>query len=63
MVGVYLVIRALAEPFVIGMSDLATYRIDWGGLGLAGALAVHRGRGIIVAVLLGRALVGRPQTR
>jgi hypothetical protein len=29
--GVYLIVRAAAEPFVIDMSNPATYRNDWGG--------------------------------
>jgi hypothetical protein len=28
--GLYLIVRAIAEPFVIDMSDPATYRQDWG---------------------------------
>ena len=29
VVGLYLVVRAIAEPFLIDMSDPATYRDDW----------------------------------
>ncbi|MFY1689467.1 hypothetical protein [Plantactinospora sp. WMMB782] len=66
--GLYLVVRAVAEPFVIDMSDPATYRQDWGGPSLAGVLLVHCGPGVVSAVLLAlaarawwrrRAAVGR----
>jgi hypothetical protein len=49
IVGIYLVGRALAEPFVINASDPSTYRNDWGGPSLAGVLAVHCGPGLVVA--------------
>lgn len=52
IVGLYLVARAIIEPFVIDMSDPATYREDWGGPGLAGVLLVHCGPGVIAAVLI-----------
>jgi len=55
VLGVYLIARAIAEPFVIDVSDPASYRKDWGGPGLAGVLLVHCGPGVIAAVLLGRA--------
>ena len=29
MLGLYLVARAIAEPFVIDVTDPATYRDDW----------------------------------
>lgn len=54
--GVFLIVRGIAEPFVIDMSDPATYRNDWGGPGLIGVLAVHCGPGLISAVLMGSAL-------
>jgi len=41
----YLIIRAVAEPFVIDMSNPATYRNDWGGPSLFGVLLVHCGPG------------------
>jgi hypothetical protein len=59
VVGVYLIVRAIAEPFVIDMSDPATYRKDWGGPSLAGVLAVHCGLGVIAAVLMVWALKRR----
>jgi len=61
VVALFLIVRALAEPFVIDLSDPATYRNDWGGPGLAGVLAVHCGPGILAAVLLIRALAVRRQ--
>lgn len=54
LLGLYLIGRAAAEPFVIDMTDPASYRHDWGGSSLAGVMAVHCGPGIISAVLIGR---------
>ncbi|MBE1486621.1 hypothetical protein [Plantactinospora soyae] len=56
VVGFYLIVRALVEPFVIDMTDPATYRQDWGGPSLAGVLLVHCGPGVVSAVLIGRAV-------
>ena len=63
VLGVYLVVRAVAEPFVIDMSDPATYRNDWGGPHLAGVLAVHCGPGIAAAALMGRGVLRRVALR
>lgn len=54
LLGLYLIGRAAAEPFVIDMTDPASYRHDWGGPSLIGVLAVHCGPGIISALLIGR---------
>jgi hypothetical protein len=62
-VGLYLMVRAVAEPFVIDITDPATYRNDWGGPHLAGVLAVHCGPGIVAAVLLVLALIRRRRSR
>jgi hypothetical protein len=59
VLGVYLIGRAIAEPFVIDMGDPATYRQDWGGPSLFGVLLVHCGPGVICAALLVRALARR----
>jgi hypothetical protein len=59
VLGLYLVARAISEPFVINMSDPATYRDDWGGPSLAGVLAVHCGPGLLAAAALVTALVRR----
>jgi hypothetical protein len=52
IIGLYFVVRAIAEPFLIDMGDPATYSKDWGGPHLAGVLAVHCGPGIVAAALL-----------
>ena len=39
--GVFLMVRAVVEPFVIDLSDPASYRNDWGGPSLAGVLMVR----------------------
>jgi len=59
VVGLYLVVRALAEPFVIDMTDPSTYRDDWGGPSLLGVLAVHCGPGLIAAAAMTRAVIRR----
>ncbi|MEU5565362.1 hypothetical protein [Micromonospora musae] len=56
VLGLYLVVRAIAEPFVIDMGDPATYRHDWGGPSLAGVLLVHCGPGVVVAVVIAAVL-------
>ena len=57
--GVYLIVRAIAEPFVIDMSDPSTYRDDWGGPSLVGVLAVHMLPGLVAAALIVAAVVRR----
>lgn len=52
ILGAYLVVRAVAEPFVIDLADPASYRNDWGGPSLAGVLAVHMLPGVISLTLL-----------
>ncbi len=44
ILGLYLIARAVAEPFVIDMTDPATYRDDWGGPSLVGVLVCLVGR-------------------
>jgi hypothetical protein len=62
LLGLYLIVRAVAEPFVIDPSDPSTYERDWGGPGLAGVLAVHCGPGTVAAALIARWLVRRRRT-
>jgi hypothetical protein len=57
--GLFLVARAVAEPFVIDMTDPATYRNDWGGPSLVGVLAVHCVPGLIAGVVIVRQLARR----
>ncbi|MFI6262873.1 hypothetical protein [Micromonospora sp. NPDC051006] len=56
VVGLYLVARAIVEPFVIDMTDPATYRNDWGGPSLLGVLLVHCGPGVLSGILIAVAL-------
>jgi hypothetical protein len=55
VLGLYLIARAIVEPFVIDFGDASTYRRDWGGPSLAGVLLVHCGPGVVSAVVIGRA--------
>lgn len=59
LIGVYLIVRAVLEFFVIDFSDPATYDKDWGGPSLAGVLLVHCGFGVLSAILIGWWLVRR----
>jgi hypothetical protein len=59
LLGLYLIVRAVAEPFVINVADPATYRDDWGGPSLVGVLAVHCGPGLLAAVVLILLLIRR----
>jgi hypothetical protein len=59
VLGGYLVVRAIVEPFLIDVNDPGTYRRDWGGPSLAGVLAVHCGPGIVAAAVMIWALLGR----
>ncbi len=54
--GLYLIARAVVEPFVIDVTNSATYQQDWGGPSLAGVLLVHCGPGLVSAVLIGLAV-------
>ena len=50
VLGVYLVVRAVAELFMIDWSDPRSYRSDWGGPSLAGVLAVHVGPAVLALI-------------
>jgi hypothetical protein len=57
--GLFVVARAVTEPFVIDMTDPATYRNDWGGPSLVGVLAVHCLPGLIAGVVIVRQFARR----
>jgi hypothetical protein len=59
VLGLFLIVRAVVEPFAIDFGDPATYRNDWGGPSLAGVLAVHMGPGLLALVLMIVAIVRR----
>ena len=61
--GLFLIIRAVAEPFVIDLSNPATYRNDWGGPSLLGVLLVHCGPGVVAAIVIAMALLRRRSSR
>ena len=63
VVGLYLVARAIAEPFLIDMSDPATYRDDWGGPSLFGVLLIHCALGLLAGALLLTAHLRRRSAR
>lgn len=52
IVAMYFVVRAVAEPFLIDVTDPSTYQNDWGGPSLIGVLAVHCGPGVLAAMFL-----------
>jgi hypothetical protein len=49
LLGAFLLIRAIAAPFSIDMSDPVSYLADWGGPSLVGVLAVHMVPGLLAA--------------
>jgi hypothetical protein len=65
--GAYLAGRSVAEFFLIGYNNPASYDQAWGGPSLAGVLAVHSGPGlavlVAVAVLIWRRSRRRPSAR
>ena len=63
VLGLFFVVRAIAEPFVIDMADPSTYRNDWGGPSLLGVLLVHCGPGIVAAVGIVMVLIRRRPSR
>jgi hypothetical protein len=63
VLGLFLIVRAVAEPFVIDLSDPATYRNDWGGPSLVGVLLVHCGPGLVAAAAIAAALRRRRAAR
>lgn len=44
----YLVVRGIAEPFLIDVNHPDSYRSDWGGPSLIGVLAVHSGPALAI---------------
>jgi hypothetical protein len=50
LLGLYFVVRAVVELFVIDINDPASYRDDWGGPSLLGVLAIHCGPGLLVVI-------------
>jgi hypothetical protein len=62
-VGLYFIGRAVAEPFIIDMSNPDTYRLDWGGPSLPGVLLVHCGPGVISLALMVAAIRRRRPSR
>ena len=63
VVGLYFIVRAIAEPFVIDFGDPSTYERDWGGPSLPGVLLVHCGPGVLCAALLVLAVRSRRRRR
>jgi len=50
LLGLYFVVRAVVELFVIDVNDPASYRNDWGGPSLVGVLAIHCGPGLLALI-------------
>jgi hypothetical protein len=63
VLGLFFLVRAIAELVVIDFSDPATYRDDWGGPSLVGVLLVHCGPGLLVAALAAVVFVRRSRRR
>jgi hypothetical protein len=52
ILSVYLIGRAIVEPFFLASTPASTYRNDWGGPTLVGVAAVHMVPGILGAAYL-----------
>jgi uncharacterized protein YybS (DUF2232 family) len=63
LVGLYLVIRGIAEFFIVHYNDPASYRNAWGGPTLAGVFAVHAGPGLLVLIGAGIYLTRKMRSR
>jgi hypothetical protein len=63
LLGLFFLVRAIAELVVIDFSDPATYRDDWGGPSLTGVLLVHCGPGLLVVALVAVVFVRRSRRR
>ena len=63
VLGLFFLVRAIAELVVIDLSDPATYRNDWGGPSLVGVLLVHCGPGLVAAALAAVVFVRRSRRR
>lgn len=50
IVGLYAVIRGVAEFFIVGYGDPDSYRNDWGGPSLFGVFLVHSGPGLAALI-------------
>jgi predicted transporter len=57
--GLYFVVRAVVELFVIDINNPASYRDDWGGPSLLGVLAIHCGPGLLALIAFGVVLLRR----
>jgi len=52
LLGIFLILRAIAEPFVVDFGNPENYKHDWGGPTIIGVLAVHMLPGLIALVLI-----------
>lgn len=59
VIGIYFIVRAVVELFVVDFGDPSSYGGAWGGPTLAGVLAVHCGPGLIAAVVMAYLLIRR----
>jgi len=51
LLGFYLIVRSLVEPFIIHPGNKASFEHDWGGPTYIGAMTVHMLPGIIAFIL------------
>ena len=63
VIGIYLVLRAVAEPLIIDLSDPDPDGSAWGGPSLFGVLLVHCGPGAVALALIVLARRRRAQRR
>jgi hypothetical protein len=63
VLAAYLVVRGIAEFFVIDYASPASYRSAWGGPSLAGVLAVHSGPALAILAVVSIWLYRRRRAR
>lgn len=52
IIALYLVLRGIAEFWVVNYSSPASYRLSWGGPSLLGVFAVHSGPALAILIAL-----------
>ena len=63
IIALYLVLRGIAEFWVINYSNHASYSHSWGGPSLLGVFTVHTGPGLIILIALSVLLYRRTRKK
>jgi len=52
LLGVFLIVRAIAEPFLVDYAHPESYKHDWGGPTVVGVLLVHMLPGLVALIVI-----------